>query len=395
MRHLRVPKRATQDVLAEIRAHFWAPRGLRILSYEDDNLIPLGDEAPDILPISLQEFAIVEAEQPIPPPRIWSDHLSDFLDEETILTHKGLWPNAQEPLGDILIFKIDHLISDYAQQVALAKLTHHKKLRAVFRDHGVDGRFRIRKLEALAVRNDSEILDASEIAQLGDEEKERLLSTQLTIQEFGLRIAIDPSEVYYSPRLQGERQKSAESASCLQEILGRPIDVADPYCGVGPALVHLLAEDGLIGGFLASDLNPAAIPHLSINLEYSGVDTTSITSSQITEITPSRWAGCADALTLSDDERFRHKFDMLLVNIPHDTVDHLPSLLPLLRKNSPVVVRGWLVAADSELAEIERRLQQLLTPPLAGHPAVEIERRRQYSAADWLCRFEAWLKLPE
>ncbi len=395
MRHLRVPKRATQEVLEEIRRHPWAPTGLRVLSEENDNLVPLGGAAPESLPPPLNGFEMVMAEQPTPPPRIWSDHLPKFLDAQTIEEYRGLWPNSQEPMGDILIFKIDHSMAEYSQQVALAKLTHHKRVRAVFRDHGVEGEFRIRRLEPLAVRDGDEILDAKGIAHLEGENRNRLLSTLTTVQEFGVGITTDPSQAYYSHRLQGERERTVQTARRLSDMLGRPVDVADPFCGVGPAFSHLLSVDELVGGFLATDLNPQAIPLLAENLARSGIDTEGVSGDGITTLSVQRWAGLADAVKLADDERFIHRFDLLLVNIPHQTLDTLPLLLPLLRLDSPVVIRGWLLASDSDLPKAQRRLVQTLPHTLADHPEVEIERRRQYSATEWLCRFEAWLRLPE
>ena len=45
-----------------------------------------------------------------------------------------------------------------------------------------------------------------------------------------------------------------------------PIRVADPFCGVGPALAHMINIPNLVSSVLATDLNPGAIGLLNENL---------------------------------------------------------------------------------------------------------------------------------
>ena len=113
----------------------------------------------------------------------------------------------------------------------------------------------------------------------------------------------------------------------------------------------------------------------------------------LSEVSPGWRVGIADALTLGDDEDLVNSFDMLLVNLPHDTMEHLPNLLPLLRNGSPTLVRGWVVASTADLPELNSRLGDLLHPILEGHPIPVLEKRRQYNSTEWLCCFEAWLNL--
>ncbi|MBC8437940.1 MAG: hypothetical protein H8D82_01575 [Euryarchaeota archaeon] len=393
MRHLRVPKRETQLVLGLINNYSWAPSGLRILNNDEYNLIPLGSYSPENLPPAFLEYDVVMAEQPGRTPQKWIEYLPKYLDEEIIKKHDGIWPNAQEPLGDILIFKSVREISDYSQEIALAKLTHHKKIRAVFRDHGVIGEFRIRKLEPLAARYEEIIIDKSKILELDEETRHELLSTEIVVKEFGCLIITDPTRAYYSSKLQGEREQNVESARKLSAILGRPINVADPYCGVGPAIVHLLDRLDIIDGFLASDLNPDAIKLFSKNLTRFGIEVKEEMFQNIINLGQSHFAGVADALDLKNDERFVGKFDMLLVNLPHNTINHLPHLLPLLRKDSPTLLRGWLIAHEDEISGLNENLLQILSLPHTNSPDNLIEKRRQYSSVEWLCKFEIILNL--
>jgi tRNA G37 N-methylase Trm5 len=173
-------------------------------------------------------------------------------------------------------------------------------------------------------------------------------------------------------------------------MLGRPLDVADPYCGVGPAFTHLLQIDELVGNLLACDINPDAMPLLVDNLTQNGIEVS------LDEINEKRfqksgnYIGVRDALTLTKDSELVGKYDVLLVNLPHETVTHLPHLIGLLKVGSPTLVRGWLIASEEEIPNLTKELQKILPHPLDGSPIVEVERRTQYNTTDWLCRFESW-----
>ena len=393
MRHLRVPKRETQTVLeALLRAGFLASRA-RILHDGDFTLVPVDDDAPPQLGDEFAHFEEVEAEQPEVEPHKWIDHLKVILPEDTIEEFGEIWGNSQEIMGDLLVFRIEREVDQFKQEVAIAKLMHAKKARLALCDHGVEGEFRVRQLEPLALRNGDDILDLEQIALLDDEERQEKLSTRTLVREHMRSIRIDPNKAYYSIRLGAERWRTVESAEKLREIIGRPLSVADPYCGVGPAIVHLIKRRGLVGELLASDLNPDAVNLLFDNLTRWGAPNIPESPSPLAEVSPGWRVGVADALTLSDDTELAGTFDLLLVNLPHDTIGHLPHLMPLLRRGSPSLLRGWVVAAAEDIPELNDHLQELLQPVLPGHLPPVLEQRRQYNSTEWLCRFEAWLNL--
>ena len=394
MRHLRVPKRETQSVLDCINSFEWSSKGYRVLDDGEFKLIPLGDNPPENLPNLLNIFEEKEAEQSERLPQKWIGYLSQFIDEEIISLHEGGWPNAQEPLGDILLFKIEKHLEQHAQAVALAKITHHKKVRAVFRDHGVKGDFRIRELEPLAARLDDQVLTIDQINLLSEPIREQLLQTETLVREYNLYIKIDPRKAFFSHRLQSQRVHTVASAIKLREMLGRPLDIADPYCGVGPAFTHLLQIDELVGNLLACDINPDAMPLLVDNLKQNGMEV-SLGEIEANLLQPSgNYIGVRDALTLTKDSDLVGKYDVLLVNLPHETVTHLPHLIGLLKVGSPTLVRGWLVAPEDEISNLTKELQKILPHRLENSPIIEVERRTQYNTTDWLCRFEAWLNIP-
>ena len=173
-----------------------------------------------------------------------------------------------------------------------------------------------------------------------------------------------PLTVYYSARLSREREGTLECAKNLRDMLNRSISVCYPYAGVGPSLAPLVNEPGLLSNLSASDLNPAAVELLRENI-----------SASYAEIE------CTDARTLHERNELCGKFDLLLVNIPHATLEHLPHLLPLL--NDGGTVRGWAVIEEEDLQAAREVLANTLGK------SVEIEVRRSYSATANLCRFES------
>ncbi len=240
MRHLSVPKRKTQSTFLQLAERGWLAPRARVLEAGEERLLPLSEEAPAPLPAPFEGLEEVDAEQPAPFPRRWLERLPQWVSEEVIKANEGYWPNAQEPLGDLLLFKLEKEIQQYAQEIALAKVAHHRGVRAAFWDRGVEGEFRVRNLEPLAARHDGEVIGRAELDSLEPDVRTDLLSTRTRVREHGVDIDIDPGTVFFSHRLQTERFRTVDSALALKERLGRPIAVADPYCGVGPALAHML-----------------------------------------------------------------------------------------------------------------------------------------------------------
>ncbi|MDC0055879.1 hypothetical protein OAJ94_02385 [Deltaproteobacteria bacterium] len=368
-----MPKRDTQTFLKELRDLNWYPEGYRVLSDGEKSLIPISDSAPTDLPTS---YIIVDRHQDPPAAKSWLSLLPKFLSEEIIEKHLGTWPNSHELYSDLLIFKIEQHIEQYAQQVALAKIHHSNKIRVVMLDEGVIGEYRIRNLKPLAARFGERIIDVEGILNLPEETRKTLISSNVKIRENGTSLLLNPAIAYYSSRLAGEREKTVESATQLKEKLGRPISVADPYCGVGPAVVQLLAQQELVGDLLATDINPEAIKMLKINLG---------------EIKESWYCKIADALKLNKNQKLLGRFDLLLMNLPHSTLQHLPKLLPLLKTNTPTLLKGWYVVEEEEISSSEGKFTNIIHETHTFNGTFKLEIRRQYNATKVLTRFECRL----
>jgi tRNA G37 N-methylase Trm5 len=344
MRHLSVPSHDTQRILQQLKTESALPEGARVREDPTDEgrrIIPFTENASEE---TIGQFPIIEVDVEPPPARTYRDHLSNFLPSDVVESTE--WPTRHEFVGDLILLKLNDGQREFGGAIGEALLCQHARTRAVFEDRGVTGTFRVRALNLLAVRE-------------GEDE-----STRTRIVEGGHQLWTDPTTVYYSSRLSHEREGTLNCAIELQRELGRPLSICDPYAGVGPSLKPLVSELGLVGELFAGDLNPAAVEFLRDNIHH-----------------PTATIECVDALELKERTEMSENYDLLLVNIPHDSLEHLPHLMPLLRPNG--IVRGWAIVEDTEFENIKEHLHNIF-----GSEA-NLEIRRSYSATANLCRFEA------
>ena len=387
LRHLIVPNHEVESVLDILRENGWLASGMRIFPSEegDRRLVPLDILAPATLPPPLETFDIAHREG-LEDDRIdsaWLNHLSLLVDQDVLDENREEWPSSHEFIGDMMIVRIEDEISEFAMQIAEAKLRSHPHVRLVLSDEGVQGELRIRKLTPIGARVDGAVV-TTDIPTSAS-------STRVLVREAGRSIACDPNRAYFSTKLQTERMETLALSKELAELLGRPIRVCDPFCGVGPALSALLAESGLVADAMASDLNPDAIELLIYNLSRWVRRDYPPHPAPIARIFDDRVVGVADATEISRDPSFSGRWDLLLVNLPHRTIDILPSLIPLLDMSSPSMVRGRAIVAESEIESANLRIKEALPPILEGTPLPSLRIKRDYSSTLRLCSFEAWI----
>jgi len=387
MRHLSVPNRQVEVALGHIRSQGWLAEGMRVFASEDgtSRLIPLDSGAPLEMLEPLAKFDVISHEGK-PHERDDSDwwaHLSALIGEETVETHREAWPSSHEFFGDMMIVRIDDEVAEYVSEIARAKLQAHPHIRLVLSDDGVAGEFRIRELSPIGARSGEEILLHDIPTELSD--------TRVHVMESGKSILCDPSRAYFSTKLQSERLETLDLAKELRSLLGRPIRVCDPFCGVGPALAALLSEPGLVGDVLAADLNPDAVEMLLDNLRRWDRRDYPRSPSSLARIHQDRLVGVADAVDLAGDAAIAGDWDLVLVNLPLRALELLPLLVPLLDRSSPSMVRGRVVVAESEIDAANAAIRSALPARLEGTPEPALRIKRDYNSTLRLCSFEAWI----
>ena len=390
MRHLVVPNREVEAVLGHIRARGWGSLSHRVFSSEDgySRLIPLDPGAPLELPTTL-EYPI-EMHEGLPDEKMETNWLTLLSSEigEGIIEKKGeAWPSNHECIGDLMIVRIDEEVSEYTDSIARAKLGAHPHIRLLLADDGVEGEFRIRQLRPIGVRLSDRILAGPTLEFAPPE----LLTTEVAVKESGRVIRCDPVRAYFSTRLQTERLETLALAKELREELGRPLRIADPFCGVGPALATLLGEPKLVSDILATDLNPNAIELLMTNLSKWDRRPYPEGAIELQQVHENRLVGLADALTLSENQEIAGKWDLVLVNLPHRTIEFLPSIIPLLDRSSPSMIRGRVIVEESEIEQANQTIRAMLPNLMPDKPQPSLKIKRDYSSSLRLCSFEAWV----
>ncbi len=225
-------------------------------------------------------------------------------------------------MGDILILKLDEEAQPHAQAIAEAMLAQIPPLRLVCADDGVMGDFRVRDLTLIHSRDGS-------------------TTTKTRVKENDQVVDVDPGEVYYSARLAHQRKKTYDEVCAFRQRINRPVVVADPYAGVGPSFVLLLKDTDLLQGYLAGDLNPKAVDLMHQNIARW-------TRKINTDFTPATVV-CKDARMWKDEPELRGKADVVLVNLPHDSFEHLPDLFPLFVPHGEGLLRGWAIVERETL----------------------------------------------
>lgn len=368
-----------QDWLDRLRAAGLVAEDQPLRPAEEGRLIPLRDGV-DLPPwIDAESLVDLEPVDGGPTPASWVDLLEARLDAAVVAEHRDAWPQAHDRIGDLLILRLPEDVAEFGTEVGFALLERHASARVALADEGVHGPYRVRRLRPLAARLADGTLIAAAEADLA------ALSTRTRLREHGMLLEVDPGEVYLSPRLAGERLGSLMALQLLRERLGRPLRVIDPYAGVAPALVPLMADADLVERVVAVDLNPAAAPLARLNLQAARRRRPPGSADvQVTVAT-------GDARRLADDPASRGAFDALLVNLPHDSLEHLPDVLPLLAVDQATLLRGWAIVARDEHAGAEHALRRLLEPHEPQREPV-LEVQRSFSASKWFCRYECILR---
>jgi len=387
MRHLLVPNRQVESILVELIELNWLAEGQRIFSSDDGatRLIPLSISADNNLPKPFSNYEIIVCEGK-PDQKIdtdWWNHLSKLVGQNIVSKFQESWPSSHEFFGDMMIVRIDDDVYPYTSQIAEAKLLSHPSIRLVLSDGGVMGEFRIRELEVIGARKESTIFTENIPSDIID--------TKVVVKESGRLISCDPKVAYYSTKLQTERLETLSLAKKLSNELNRPLDICDPFCGVGPALSTLIAEENLVRNILASDLNSAAVELLFENLKRWDKREYPTKSEKLLQYYDDRIVGLADATKLSHNPLYSGKWDLVLVNLPHRTIEFLPTLIPLLNRRNISLIRGRVIVAESEISLVNEKINQILPPIAPGKPLPELKIKRDYSSALRLCSFEAWI----
>jgi len=152
-------------------------------------------------------------------------------------------PHAVDLVGDIATIEIPPELNKYKKLIGEAVLETHRNVRTVLAKAGaVGGTYRVREFSIIAGKP----------------------KTETVHKEHGCQYYIDPTKVYFSPRLSYEHKRVAS-------LVEEGETVIDLFAGVGPFAI-LIAKTHKTVKVYAVDLNPHAIEFLRRNIRLNRVE---------------------------------------------------------------------------------------------------------------------------
>ncbi|MFQ5761953.1 MAG: class I SAM-dependent methyltransferase family protein, partial [Candidatus Bathyarchaeia archaeon] len=251
--------------------------------------------------------------------RSFKEHLSKVLSQKEIdALHSSL-----EIIGHIAILKLPEELLPKAKDIASALMTAHKSIHTVLRQSSpVDLEFRLRQLKYVA----------------------GIESTVTTHREHGCVFNVDPTLVYFSPRLQFEHLRVARQIQPGETIVNL-------FAGVGSFSIAA-AKKAQPAKVYSIDINAAAVRFMRENIRLNKVE------------------GIVEALEgdarLVVHEHLVGVADRVLMPLPEKAHDYLDVTLEALKPRGGVihyydfhhVVKGEKIPITLEEA-VSPRLQQL------------------------------------
>ena len=216
-------------------------------------------------------------------------------------------PRAFDICGSMAIIKLNADIIEYSDIISKSLIDSNPSIDRVALDRGVKGEFRIREL--LMIQGESNFI--------------------VTHKENGLKIKLDVSKVYFSPRLAMERKRIVDVA-----VEGE--DVLDAFAGVSPFSVGLARK----GCKLTSvDSNPEAEKWSHENFALNGIKQSEyrFINSKIEDIIPDLGI-----------------YDRIIMNNPTNPIPYLEGLSSLLKSNG--FIHLYKIVEKDEEFKVENHL---------------------------------------
>ncbi len=172
--------------------------------------------------------------------------------------------------GDIAVLEIPDNLKNKEKEIAEALLKADRKIKVVLRkESGMEGEYRVRRFSFLA----------------GEKR------TETTYVEHGVRMRLDLSKVYFSPRLSHERGRISEKVKAGETVLVM-------FAGVGPfaLVIAKKQKDARVYGI---ELNPDAVRYFEENIRLNGMEgRVEAVLGDVRKVVPARFAGVADRVLM-------------------------------------------------------------------------------------------------
>jgi len=271
---IKVPKGEGEFVRKKLIENGLLDTGLRISRTEGYVLIPIIKEPDthlgyDLVEDEFEERKLAEGDYKL---------LADIPEEL-----RELLPTSFDIIGDIGIVKLPDELMPYSSKIGEAMRKAFPRLRVLALDGGVKGEFRVRELVPIAGEGSMETVH----------------------QEYGLKLTVDPSKVYFNPRLANERKRIASLVSPGEVVI-------DMFSGAGPFAI-MIAKHAQPAAVFAIDINHDAVEYMKKN----------IVANKVTNIVPIEGDSRHAIFDIPNPDR-------IVMNLPHSARDFFADALTRL-----------------------------------------------------------------
>ena len=196
-------------------------------------------------------------------------------------------PHSMDIIGEIAIVELNKQLEMYEEKIGEAIMKVNSRVVTVYKkEGGVEGVCRLRPLRLIAGKNQPKTIHT----------------------EYGVQIAIDVTQAYFSPRLGTEHDRVAGMVESGEVVV-------DLFTGVGPFAL-LMAKRQKVEVF-AIDINPEAIQCLQKSLEMN-------------RLVGTVFPIVGDARTIVN-QKLAGKADRIIMNLPNDAISFLDTAAKALK----------------------------------------------------------------
>lgn len=161
-----------------------------------------------------------------------------------------------EIIGNVAIVEIPDELIGKKELIAEAIMKRHKSVKTILRKVGeVSGVYRVARYEKICGEN-----------------------TETIAKEHGCRFLVDPTKVYFSSRLSGERERVAKLVREGERVLVM-------FAGVGPFAI-VIAKLSKAKEVIGIELNKVAVDYFRKNVELNKVSNVTVIEGDVAEVVP-------------------------------------------------------------------------------------------------------------
>ncbi len=253
--------------------------------------------------------------------KILKERLKDRISEKEL----SMIRRSFEVIGDVVIIDLPDEVYHLRDEVVKAILEKHRHVKTILRKVGeVSGDYRVARYEVL----------------YGGE-------TETVAKEHGCRFLLDPTKVYYSVKLSGERERIFKLVRPGERVLVM-------FAGVGPFAITI-ARNARPKEVVGVELNPEAVKYFKRNVKLNKLENVRVYEGDVREVVP----------------KLEGKFDRILMPSPNNAQEFAD--VAALKAKPGTVIHYYTFAGVEEEKDLPERVEKLFSPYLKGK-AVFIRR---------------------